>query len=118
MTPPLRPGQPRPGQAAPAAKQGPSRPVAVAAVVVLMLALAGLYVELRPAPPPKPAPPPAEQATRFLSPTDKTWVVQKAQECGGDFSRLSPEDQQKMHAFFKGGEYMALRQIAGQPTSR
>ncbi len=109
----------RPGQAPPAAKRGPSRPVAIAAAAGLVLALAGLYAELRPSSPPlKPAPTAADQVARFLSPADQAWVAQKAKECGGDVSRLSSEDQQKLHGIFKGGEYMAIRQMAGQPTSR
>jgi hypothetical protein len=73
-----------------------SLPVTITAVVVGVI-LVGLIacINLRP----RGAPQFAVSATQQAN---NNWLTQKARECGGDFGKLSPADQQKAQELTQG----------------
>jgi hypothetical protein len=83
-------------------------PTLVAALVVLLLLLGGLGWHYF-------GPNTAGGRARPLTAqerTDQDWLNQKAKESGGDFNKLSPEDQRKMFASHGPRAPFNLRQAA------
>ncbi len=88
----------RPGNSAGAKRQtnaGPaavSRPILIGAFVLVALLLVGLAYHYF-------GPQQNGQAARALTSQEQAnrqWAQQKAKESGGDYTRLSPEDQQRL----------------------
>ena len=84
-------------------------PVMIAAAVVVVLFIGFLAFHfLGPRGIPRPSAP--------VSP-DLQWISQKAQESGGNFSRLSPADQQKLFQM-RGSSAPQVLQAAYQPQKK
>ena len=49
---------------------------------------------------------------RTMDPGDTDWIKQKAKESGGDYRKLSSDDQTRLNQMTNGRGYIALKQYA------
>ena len=86
-----------------AAAKRRATPGVIAIAVVVLIAIVGWLAYANMLAPPKPLPL-SKQAQ-----TNHDWIKSLAQKSGGDFSKLSPEEQQKLTSMTGGYGAMALK---------
>ena len=78
-------------------------PAMIAVLAVVLLAFVGWLAYANLFAPPKPA------AMDAKAQANHDWIKQLAKQSGGDISKLSPEDTQKLQEMTKGYGAMALK---------
>jgi hypothetical protein len=82
--------------------------IAVAVAVLLLLIVWIAYHNF--------APPPHQVIPDNVDTPIARWIRDKAHESGGDISKLSPEDQQKLQSVTQGKGEAYLKKYANAPT--
>jgi hypothetical protein len=99
----------RTGKSLPAAGQKPVSPQAIAVAVVLLVLIVGwlAYRSFGPFTPPK----------TFTVQDQKAWVAKLAAESGGDFTKLTPAERDKLNAISFGNGERYLKATYRKQTS-
>jgi hypothetical protein len=102
----VRPGNSAHAKQSTDAKPGVSMPILIAAIALVLLIVGGLAYHYF-----GPQRSEGTGTVRALT-ADEQWVRQKAKETGGDFNKLSQEDQRRMLAISGPKAPFDLRQMA------